>query len=233
MKKGNTKITAGMLIFTSLYLLVFPVLILFLSGDWLWLEGWIFSIWLLVLCETIIIFLYRNDPELLAERYKRPGTGNQKGWDKYVVYALVVLFLLWIIIIPVDAKRFGWSPLFPLWLKILGVAVLLLSSFLFFRSYKDNTYLSPLVRIQTERKQRVVSSGVYGFVRHPMYLGGILLFIGAPALLGSIWGFILGAAVTFLIVLRIILEEKTLVAELEGYSEYQKKVRFRLVPFIW
>jgi len=223
MKKGNTKITAGMLIFTSLYLLVFPVLILFLSGDWLWLEGWIFSIWLLVLCETIIIFLYRNDPELLAERYKRPGTGNQKGWDKYVVYALVVLFLLWIIIIPVDAKRFGWSPLFPLWLKILGVAVLLLSSFLFFRSYKDNTYLSPLVRIQTERKQRVVSSGVYGFVRHPMYLGAILMFVGAPLLLGSCYGLLAGFALTILLMARIWGEEAMLSRDLEFFRTDRSK----------
>jgi protein-S-isoprenylcysteine O-methyltransferase Ste14 len=112
--------------------------------------------------------LYRNDPALLAERYKQPGTANQKGWDKYVVYGLVLGFTLWIVIMPLDAKRYGWSVNFPLWLKIIGGIGLLLSSFLFYRSYADNTFVSPLVRIQAERKQQVVSTGVYGSER-PCY----------------------------------------------------------------
>ncbi len=100
----------------------------------------------------------------------------------------------------------------------------MLSSFLFYRAYVDNTFLSPLVRIQTERKQQVVSTGVYGFVRHPMYLGGLLLFIGTPLLLGSVYGVLIAVLMSLVLAARIIGEEKMLVGELEGYTDYRKKV---------
>jgi protein-S-isoprenylcysteine O-methyltransferase Ste14 len=229
----KNKLNAGRMIFTAIYLLIFPALILFLSGDWLWVEGWIFNIWFIALCATTIIYLYRKNPELLAERYKKPGTANQKGWDTYVVYGLILGFVLWILIMPLNAKRFGWSPDFPVLLKIIGGIGLLLSSFLFYRAYTDNTFLSPLVRIQEERKQQVVSKGVYGFVRHPMYLGGILLLIGAPLLLGSLIGVLIGILIFFLLVARIIGEERMLVRELEGYADYRKKVKYRLIPLVW
>jgi protein-S-isoprenylcysteine O-methyltransferase Ste14 len=216
MAAEENKLTAGRMILTAIYILIFPTLILFLSGDWLWIEGWIFNGWFIALCATVIIYLYRNDPALLAERYKKPGTGNQRDWDKYVVYGLVLGFILWIVIMPLDAKRYGWS-----------------ANFLFYRSYADNTFVSPLVRIQAERKQRVVSTGVYGFVRHPMYLGGILLFIGAPLLIGSIYGVLTAVLISFLLLARIIGEERMLVKELEGYADYRKEVKHRLIPFIW
>jgi protein-S-isoprenylcysteine O-methyltransferase Ste14 len=233
MATENNRLTVGKIIFTIIYLLIFPALVLFLSGDWLWVEGWIFGIWFLVMCLTVIIYLYRNDPSLLTERYKQPGTANQKGWDKYVVYGLFIGFVAWIAIIPLDAKRYGWTTYSPAWLKVLGGMALLLSFFFFYRSYTENTFASPLVRIQTERKQKVISTGVYGFVRHPMYLGGTLLFIGAPLLLGSIYGVILGFIVTFLLAGRITGEEKMLINELEGYEDYKKKVKYRLIPFVW
>jgi protein-S-isoprenylcysteine O-methyltransferase Ste14 len=216
-----------------LFILLFPALVLGISGDLTWPEGWIFSVWFVLLCYSTILYLNKEDPALLAERYKKPGTGNEEGWDKYVVVGLVVGFTLWIVIMPLDAKRFGWSPAFPLWLKGLGMAGLVGSFFLFFRSYTDNTYLSPLVRIQEDRGQRVVSTGVYGFVRHPMYLGGILMFIGAPLLLGSVLGVVVGLALTALIMARILGEEAMLIRELEGYDDYRLKVRYRLFPFVW
>jgi protein-S-isoprenylcysteine O-methyltransferase Ste14 len=226
-------ISAVTLILTLIYILLFPVLLLFLSGDWNWVEGWIFSIWFIALCYTTIIYLYRHDPALLAERYRKPGTGKQEGWDRFVVYRLTFGFLIWIVIMPLDAKRFGWTTYFPLWVKVLGGIGLLLSFFFFFRSYADNTFVSPLVRIQSERKQQVVTTGVYGIVRHPMYLVGILLFVGTPLLLGSLYGVVIGVTMLFLLAGRIVGEEKMLVNELEGYAEYKKKVKYRLIPFIW
>ena len=200
---------------SSLFILLFPVLIILLSGDLTWLAGWIFSLWFLLLCYSTIYYLYRKDPALLEERYKKPGTGNEEGWDKYVVTGLVIGFTSWIIIMPLDAKRYGWSPTFPWWLQVLGAITLAGSYYLFFRSYADNTFLSPLVRIQEERKQTVVSTGVYGFVRHPMYLGALLMLIGTPLLLGSIYGVLIGVAITFLLMGRIVGEEKMLSRELE------------------
>ena len=219
--------------FAFLYILVFPALILFLSGDFTWPEGWIFCIWFILLCFSTILYLYWKDPALLAERYQKPGAGNQERWDVYVVYGIVIGFILWIVIMPLDAKRFGWSPVFPLWLKGLGGAGLIGSFFLFFRSYTDNTFLSPLVRIQEDRKQRVVSTGVYGFVRHPMYLGAILMFVGVPLLLGSCYGVLAGCALTILLMARILGEEVMLGRDLDGYREYTQKVRYRLFPFLW
>jgi len=227
------QLTLGKIIFTFIYLFLFPALLLFLSGDWLWLEGWLFSIWFLLVCFSVIIYLYRNDPSLLTERYKKPGTGNQKGWDKYVVFGLLIGFITWISIMPLDAKRFGWTAYFPVWLKILGGMVLLLAFYFFYQSYAENTFASALVRLQAERKQKVISTGVYGFVRHPMYLGGILLFIGAPLLLGSFYGLVIGLILIFLLAGRIIGEERMLIKELEGYEDYKKKVKYRLIPFIW
>ena len=220
-------------VFAFLYILIFPALILLLSGDLFWTAGWIFSIWFLLLCYSTILYLYKKDPALLEERYRKPGTGNQEGWDRSVVYGIMVGFIAWIVIMPLDAKRFGWSFIFPLWLNILGGAMLAGSFFLFFRSYTDNTFLSPLVRIQEERKQQVVSTGVYGIVRHPMYLGGVLIFVGAPLLLGSGFGLLPGLALTVLLMVRIRGEEDMLCRELEGYREYMQKVRYRLVPYLW
>jgi len=218
---------------TVLYLLVWPALIFVLAGDWRWIEGWLFGGWFVALCSTCIVWLYRKDPALLAERYRKPGTGGQQAWDKFVVYTIVLGFVAWIVVMPLDAKRFGWTPRFPWWLEACGAAMLASSSFLFFRSFTDNTFLSPLVRVQTERQQHVVSSGVYGFVRHPMYLGAILMFAGAALLLGSRLGLLVGIALSVLLAARSVGEEKLLASELEGYDAYKKRVRYRLFPFLW
>ena len=221
------------LVFSFLFILLFPALILLLSGDYTWPAGWIFSIWFILLCYSTILYLHHKDPALLEERYKQPGAGNQERWDIYVVYGIMIGFMFWILIMPLDAKRFGWSPVFPLWVTVLGGALLAGSFFLFFRSYTDNTFQSPLVRIQEDRKQRVVSSGIYGFVRHPMYLGGVLMFVGAPLLLGSLYGILAGLVLTVLLMARIQGEEAMLGRELEGYREYTQNVRYRLFPLLW
>jgi protein-S-isoprenylcysteine O-methyltransferase Ste14 len=221
------------LVATGIYLLVWPALQLWLSGDWRWIQGWIFGGWLVLLSASAIAWLYRRDPALLAERYRRPGTGGQSRADAIIVYGLVVGFILWIAVPPLDARRFGWTPPFPIWVEVVGGALLAGAAFFFLRAFADNTFLSPLVRIQSERKQQVVSTGVYGFVRHPMYLGATLMFVGGPLLLGSAWGLLVGAALVLLLMFRIVGEEKLLARELEGYEAYREKVRYRLFPGIW
>lgn len=217
----------------SILLFVWPALILFLSGNWFWIEGWIFGLWFVTLSLSRTVYLYRKDPELFNERSRLPGTGDQKGWDKYLVCLLAVIFLTWFVVMPLDAERFMWTVNFPVWLKVLGGILLVISFFFLYRAYTDNTFLSPLVRIQTERNQQVVSTGVYGLVRHPMYLGSVMLFIGVPMLLGSKYGILIGILMFFIVAVRIVGEEKVLVCELEGYSDYKKKVKSRLIPFLW
>ncbi|MGA2367552.1 MAG: isoprenylcysteine carboxylmethyltransferase family protein [Dehalococcoidia bacterium] len=233
MASERKKITVGKMVYTAVWILIWPVALLWLAGDWLWLEGWIFNIWLVVLCFTTIINLYIKDPALLAERYKQPGELGQKGWDRYVIYGLLLGFIAWVVIMPLDARRFAWTPGFPLWVKAVGVVGMVLSFILFYRALMENTFASPLVRIQTERKQQVISSGTYGLVRHPLYLAGTLMFVGSPLLLGSLYGLLIGILMFFLLAARIAGEEKMLVNELEGYADYRKKVKYRLIPFIW
>ncbi len=229
----ENKLTTVQILLLSIGILICPILFIFISGDWFWIEGWIFSLWLTTISASTLIYLYQKDPELLAERLRQPGTGNQKGWDVYFIYLISILFFAWIIIMPLDGKRYEWTTNFPFWVKCLGGIALLKSFFFFYRSFTDNTFLSALVRIQTERDHQVVSTGVYGFVRHPMYLGAILLFIGTPMLLSSKYGLILGIIGSFTVIARIFGEEKMLVEELPGYEDYEKKVKYRLVPFVW
>jgi len=234
MGNGAVKPVSPMrLVGTGLYILSWPALLFVLAGSVRWLQGWFFAAWFVGICATTIGWLYRKDPALLAERYRRPGSGGQRGWDLAVVYGLLVGFTAWMVMMPLDARRFGWTHPFAWWVEATGGALLLGSSFLLFRAFYDNTFLSPLVRVQSERHHHVVSTGVYGFVRHTMYLGADGLFIGAPLLLGSAVGLAIGGALALLLAARIVGEERVLVGALEGYAEYRRKVRYRLVPFVW
>lgn len=233
MTEDNVKLSAGQMIFSVIYPFVYSLILLGLAGDWRWIEGWIFIGFFMLMYFWIMIYLVCKDPALLMERFKRPGTSGQKQWDRWFLNALLVLFLLWYAVMPLDARRYHWTNHFPLVLEGLGVLFLIISLFFLIRVFIDNTYLSPLVRIQSERGQHVVSTGVYGFVRHPMYLGAALMFIGTPLLLGSVYGVWMGLILALTLPIRIIGEEQMLVNELDGYAEYRKKVRYRLIPYVW
>jgi protein-S-isoprenylcysteine O-methyltransferase Ste14 len=149
---------------------------------------------------------------------------------------IVVIFIIaiaWFVILPLDAKRFGWSPEFPLWLKVIGGLMLIPALYFLVKPAIDNTFLSVMVRSQSERKQRVITTGSYSFVRHPLYLGAAVMMLGAPLMLGSIYGFLLTVFGLFLLAYRILGEEKMMIEELEGYEEYKKKVKYRLLPYVW
>lgn len=211
----------------------FPAVVLLEAGDWRWVEGWIFGLWFVVMVLSVTIYMAVRDPALLAERSRLQFAENQKPWDRYVLISLSILMLAWFIVMPLDARRFRWSPAFPAWLKLVGGLMLIPSLYFIFASTAENTFASTMVRIQKERRQKVISTGVYGFVRHPMYLGAVFLMFGAPLLLGSLAGLIIGAVGFVVLVGRIIGEEEMLINELQGYSEYSKTVAYRLIPFVW
>jgi isoprenylcysteine carboxyl methyltransferase (ICMT) family protein YpbQ len=150
-----------------------------------------------------------------------------------VVILLTIGFFGWIILMPLDAERFNWSPDFPLWVKIMGGLLLIPSAVLLKRSFMDNPYLSGLVRVQSERKQQVISTGVYSLVRHPMYLGATCLFFGAPLLMGSLVGIVFGVFLTILLAVRSVGEEKMLNVSREtiGLILFPRGPYFRLVPY--
>jgi protein-S-isoprenylcysteine O-methyltransferase Ste14 len=230
---GTAKAHLWQLIFSIVYLLIFPLLLFLLAGDWRWTEGWIFSVIFSLLCLAIVIYLYVEDPALLNERFGSPVQKGQKSWDKILISLFFLGFLVWFAIMPLDARRFGWSPAFPSWVKITGTMLLLLAFIFLFGALKENTFAAPVVKMQKERGQRVISTGLYGIVRHPMYSGATLLFIGTPLLLGSVYGLAFGLLLIITIAARSIGEEEMLKQELSGYNEYMKVVKWRLIPFVF
>lgn len=213
--------------------LIFPLIILGAGGNWRWIEGWLFALWFAVMVLANMTYLYFKDPALLAERRKRPGSENQKGWDAVLLSGIYVVAMIWLIILPLDAERFHWSPAFPTWLKVVGGLLLMAALYLIQRATMENTYLSTLVRIQDDRGHTVISTGVYGFVRHPLYLGCFLMMVGGPLLVGSVAGLLVTALGTGGLVARILGEERMLRTELQGYADYERKVRYRLIPYLW
>jgi protein-S-isoprenylcysteine O-methyltransferase Ste14 len=220
------------LLAAGVVLALWPAILLAVGGDGRWAGAWIFGAWFVVVCGTVVAWLYRHDPALLAERYRAPGTGGQSRADQWVVVGLGLGFVAWIVVPALD-HRFAWLPGIPLAARAASVPLLAVAAFFLFRAFADNTFVSPLVRVQTERGQRVVSTGVYGIVRHPMYLGATSMFIGGPLLLGSWCGLGVWLLLAALIVYRIGLEEALLVKDLEGYEAYRQRVHYRLLPHVW
>jgi protein-S-isoprenylcysteine O-methyltransferase Ste14 len=214
--------------FAVVYLGLLP----WLSGDSRWVEGWIFGVWFVSFASAVLLWLRSRDPALLAERFRMPGTGGESRSDVAILVAMKLCWLAFFVVPPLDV-RFGWTPRLPLWCEVCGGILLVGGSIPFFRAFTDNTYASQLVRIQTERGQHVIDTGVYGFVRHPMYLGASLASVGGALLLGSISDILIALALIGLLVARISVEENLLARDLEGYKEYREKVRYRLVPHVW
>lgn len=218
---------------TAFTMLLVPAVLLGCGGDLRWTEAWLFAAWFVGYCGYVVGWLYRNNPGLLAERYRVPGTGGEDRRDVVFVTLIMIGYVAWNIVMPLDARRYRWSPPFPWIVEAIGVLLLGVASFFLFRAFKDNSFLSPVVRIQDDRAHRVVSTGVYGIVRHPMYLGACAMFVGTPLLLGSVFGIVVGVALSLLLAFRIVNEERFLVHDLPGYDEYRHKVRYRLAPGIW
>ena len=160
------------------------------------------------------------------------GRSDQKGWDKVLFPLLLILPFAWLVFISLDAVRFHWSPV-PGWLQGVGAIVLLCSFILFFLTFRENSYLSTVVRIQKDRGHTVVSTGPYHYVRHPMYSAFLPFMVGAPLLLGSWYGVILGLSFMLILARRAVLEENTLQKELYGYADYMTQVKYRLIPYLW
>jgi len=213
--------------------LLFLGVILFGAADTLnWPEAWIYLALSAVMSFGGGFWLARHDPALLAERLDSLIQRDQKRWDKILMVVMLALWIGWLILLGLDAKRFHWSDV-PLPVQIAGFVLVCLGSYVVWLTFKENSYAAPVIKIQKERGHLVVSTGSYAYVRHPMYAGALLIIAGTPLLLGSWWGLTAGAALMLLIALRAVLEERTLAAELAGYADYAARVRYRLVPHLW
>jgi len=201
------------------------------AGTLVWHAGWVFLALFFSFYLAITIWLYRHNPGLLQERM-RLRTSDQLAWDKVLFPLLMIIPFAWLIFMSFDAVRFHWSPL-PVWLEFVGVVVLVCSFYLLFLTFRENAYLSPVVRIQEERGHTVVSTGPYHYVRHPMYAAMLVFVVGTSLLLGSGYGILLALLFMVLLARRAVLEERTLREELHGYAAYMTQVKYRLIPYVW
>jgi protein-S-isoprenylcysteine O-methyltransferase Ste14 len=170
-------------------------------------------------------------PDLIQERV-RPGPGV-KWWDSIFLAIHVPLFLSVSLLSALDAGRFHWSPQFPIVLYPVMLVLILAGCCIIYWAMWTNNFFSSRVRIQTDRGHYVVTDGPYHYVRHPGYVGAIIFMPALALLLGSIYALIPVAIDIFLLIIRTYLEDRTLQKELPGYTDYVKKVRFRLIPCIW
>lgn len=193
-------------------------------------QGWVYlGLSLGVLLVTA--WVLRDNPQLIRERLK-PGAGT-KTWDKAYFALSTPLYLVMLVVAGLDVGRFGWTGPLPAWLYALGVAFFLLGQAIFLWAKRVNSFFSAVVRIQTERGQTVCTEGPYRTIRHPGYLGGLLFGLSSPLVLGSLWALVPAALAAVLLVVRTALEDRTLQAELPGYTAYTVEVKHRLVPGIW
>jgi len=203
----------GILIFLPAMTLNFP-------GGWLFMA----LLFLPMLIMGIVMFI--KAPSLLEKRLNsKEKAGTQKG----VVWVSGIVFLGGFLISSFDF-RYGWSNV-PVWLTILSSLLFLIGYGMYAEVMRENAYLSRTIEVS--EGQRVITTGLYSVVRHPMYLATFLMFIPIPLILGSFFGIIPFTLYPFLIAVRILGEEKLLTAELTGYEEYKNKTKYRLIPFIW
>lgn len=199
------------------------------SGRWDWTRGWV-ALGLFVLMIAVNLKLIRaKNPGLLAERWKKRE--NTKTYDKVIGFIFTATLMAVPVVAGLDV-RFGWSSL-AAWTAWAGAALFMIGDVPIAGSAMANRHLETTVRIQSDRGHTVITTGPYRFVRHPMYAGIIVQQVGFAAVLGSAWAYVPVALVALTLVVRTALEDRTLRAELPGYTDYARRTRFRLVPFVW
>ena len=178
---------------------------------------------------AIDIYLVNNDPKLLERRLKA-GPGSEKEKSQKIIQAVAMVAFIAIFVFSSFDYRFRWSEVPPS-VSILGDVLVALGLYFVFLVFKENTFTSAIIEIGDD--QRVITTGPYALVRHPMYIGALVMLIGVPLALGSWWGLVAILPMILVLIWRLLDEERFLAANLDGYSEYQRKVRYHLVPMIW
>ena len=171
----------------------------------------------------------RRDPELLRRRLRGGPTAEQRPAQKLIMLGASIGFIA-LLVVPGLDRRFGWSSV-PVAAALIGDLLVAIGFYLIYLVYRENSFTSATIEIAAG--QKVVATGPYAIVRHPMYAGGLLYLLGTPPALGSYWGFVPLAAMMPFLLWRLIDEERLLERDLPGYAEYQQQVRHRLVPFVW
>ena len=214
------------------FIVLIPFLPLLISWHWDWWEAWVYAIIGILGFAISRMLAARRHPDLITERARFLRHEDAKSWDKLLAPLVGLGGGLVMLIAGLDAL-FGWSPTYSLPIKIVSLVIILAGYVLGSYALIENRFFSGMVRIQTDRSHQVVSSGPYRWMRHPGYAGALLTYLATPLFLDSRWAFLPTVFITILLVIRTALEDRFLQDELEGYRDYVKRVRYRLLPGVW
>lgn len=208
------------------------VLLLWPAGDWVWPEAWAFVAIFLSGAIFMAVWLLPRDPQLLAARMSPVIQKGQARWDRMFMACVMAGWCLWLVAMALDGGRVHRGVM-PVWLEVIGGLLVIAGFMAIMPVFAANSYAAPVVRVQNERAQRVIDTGPYAIVRHPMYAVSSLYIFGIPLLLGSWHG--LAGSVIFMAAIswRAVKEEQMLLSGLPGYADYMRRVRYRLVPYVW
>ncbi|NVO12333.1 MAG: isoprenylcysteine carboxylmethyltransferase family protein [Bacteroidales bacterium] len=210
--------------------IAFSSILFICAGRMDYTQGWIF-LSINILATLMNYFTIHKNSELINERSK-PSEGI-KSWDKLLLGLSALIYVIIIVLAGLDSGRFHWTLNFNWNVSISGVILTLVGQTLFLTARSQNNFFSSVVRIQKDRGHVVCDTGLYKIVRHPGYLGMIISLIGLPLITISVWSIIPTLIAIILLLIRTSLEDKTLINELDGYVEYTKKTRSKLIPFVW
>jgi protein-S-isoprenylcysteine O-methyltransferase Ste14 len=192
-------------------------------------QAWVFLSLFFGAAVAITVYLMKRNPGLLERRIYGGPTAEKKKSQK-IIQSITSLGFVAMLVVPALDHRFGWSAI-PFWATLTGDVLVAIGFLIIFVVYRENAFASATIEVYPE--QKVISTGLYGLVRHPMYMGGLFLFVGMCLALGSWWNCLIFLLMVPALVWRIFDEEKLLAKELHGYQEYRNKVRRRLLPFVW
>jgi protein-S-isoprenylcysteine O-methyltransferase Ste14 len=213
------------------FLLLVMATLLFLPARTLdYWQAWAFLAVFGVSALAITLYLMEKDPKLL-ERRVHAGPTAEKETSQKIIQSITALGFMAMLVLPALDHLFHWWPAVPFFASLAGDVLVAIGFLIIFFVYKENTFASATIEVVPE--QRVISTGLYAIVRHPMYMGALFLFIGMSLALGSWWGLFVLLLITPALMWRIVDEERLLAENLPGYSGYLDKVQYRLVPFIW
>jgi protein-S-isoprenylcysteine O-methyltransferase Ste14 len=192
-------------------------------------QAWVYLAVFFGISALVTVYLMRRDPALLERRMRGGPTAEPEPSQRIIMWLVSVGFVA-LLVVPAVDRRFGWSHL-PSWVALAGNALTVIGFYLIFLVYRENTYGAATIRVTAD--QRVISTGPYAVVRHPMYASASLYLIGTPLALGSLWGLVPLVLIVPALIWRLLDEERLLARDLPGYTEYQRRVRYRLLPAIW
>jgi protein-S-isoprenylcysteine O-methyltransferase Ste14 len=220
----------GYLLRVAVWMVFMAVLVLWPAGTLAYPAGWVLISLFAISGLVTVLWLSKHSPSLLRERMGSPLQRDQKPWDRVWLMLFALGFFAWMAFMSWDAARMGFTAV-PIWVQALGVVAVVANSLGTWWTFRENAFAAPVVKIQQD--QKVIDTGPYAIVRHPMYASALFLFFGMPLLLGSWRGLVFSVLLSLALAWRTVHEERTLRAELKGYDDYAARVRYRFIPFVW